>query len=88
MCITCNVKVKGLRWLKVTVYFVTEQTAICYFVAALLRNTRESCDEIPAGSFRWVSVGTFYPNCNSELVCFCAIFFVKTFNENKISASL
>lgn len=29
MCITCNVKVKGLHWLKVALYFVKEQMIVC-----------------------------------------------------------
>lgn len=37
MCITCDVKVKGLCWLKVALCFVKEQTIMCYFVAAALQ---------------------------------------------------
>lgn len=74
MCITCNVKVKGLCWLKVALYFMKEQTIMCYFVAAVLQKTRESCDEIPSGSFRWISLGTFHPNYDSYLVCFPTFF--------------
>lgn len=74
MCITCNVKVKGLCWLKVALHLVKEQT-ITYFVAAVLQNTRKSCDEISPGGFRWISLGTFLPNYES-FVSFSLLFLV------------
>lgn len=79
MCITCNVKVKGLYWLKVALYFVEEHMIMClplYFVAAVLRRTRESCDEIPSGAFGWISLRTFHPNNESFLICFSVFFFL------------
>lgn len=43
-----------------------------YFVAVLLQKTRESCDEIPSGSLRWISLGTFlsklWVNC-CKIIC-------------------
>lgn len=47
-----------------------------YFVAAVLQKTRESCDEIPSGTFRWISLGTFHPNYESFLVCFSVFFYL------------
>lgn len=41
-----------------------------YFVASELQKTGESCDEIPSGRFRWISLGTFQPNSESFLLCF------------------
>lgn len=61
-----------------------------YFVAVVIQKSTESCDEIPSGGFRWISLGTFYLRYESFLVCFpfLALTLCNILNEDAISLSL
>lgn len=45
-----------------------------YLVAVVLQMSVESCDEIPSGGFRWITLETFYPNYYSLPVCVSCLY--------------